>query len=197
MGASPKRAMGMGRGKIYPARHAGQLRNPLRRLIQSPPRLVASLDLEPDAVVLELGCGPGFFSQALAKAIPRGRLHLFDFQREMLRMARERMGRERAASFACVQGDGLALPYRDGTFDLVLLVTVLGELPDREACLAEAMRVLKPGGRLAISEARNDADFTGPGEVRALAEGVGFEFLSRRGLRWSYTALFRKPVEAR
>src|SRR5512145_652167 len=75
-----------GRG-AYPHELAFLLTLPLRRLIQPPARLVARLGLAPDARVLELGPGPGYFSVELARAVPRGRVVLYDLQREMLAKA--------------------------------------------------------------------------------------------------------------
>lgn len=193
MSDTRQREQGMGRGKIYPARHAGQLRHPLRALLQSPRRLVGNLPIPEDGWVLELGCGPGHFSPTLAAAAPQGRLQLFDFQRPMLAMARERLHEVGKSNFDCVQGDGMALPYRSTRFDLALLVTVLGEIPDPAACLREVWRALKPGGHLAISEGRNDADFHPVGAIRSLAEPVGFHFVRRHGPAWNYTAVFQKP----
>lgn len=195
MATTEKRELGLGRGKVYPARHARQLRNPIRNLIQSPARLVGSLPLAAEDVILELGCGPGFFSPTLAAKVSRGWLHLFDFQAEMLQMARERLTKAGIRRFDCVRGDGQALPYRGGQFDLVLLVTVLGEVPDRLACLREVRRVLRPTGHLAISESRTDPDFHSLAALRSLADEAGFQFVRSRGPRWNYTAIFARPAD--
>ena len=63
---------GLGRGKVFPAEKASSLLNPLRRLVQSPDRTVARMKLQEDARVLEVGCGPGFFSPSIARAVPHG-----------------------------------------------------------------------------------------------------------------------------
>jgi len=82
---------GLGRGKVFPAKHAGSLLNPVRRLIQSPTRMVERMALTRTDRVLEIGCGPGYFSRALADAVPEGSLVLFDLQVEMLEFARRRL----------------------------------------------------------------------------------------------------------
>ena len=189
------RERGMSRGKVYPAKHAGQLINPLRRLIQSPRRLVGSVGLSPDACVLEIGCGPGYFSPAIAAAVPAGRLAMFDYQQEMLTIARSRVRQRGLANFDCARGDGMALPYASGTFDAVFLILVLGEIPDEVACLREVARVLKNGGQAAISESRTDADFHRVAAVRALAEEAGLTFVRRHGPPFNYTAVFTGPGE--
>jgi ubiquinone/menaquinone biosynthesis C-methylase UbiE len=184
------REKGMGRGAIYPAKHARQLINPLRRLIQSPHRLVGNLGLSRDAAVLEIGCGPGYFSPAIAAAVPDGRLAIFDYQQEMLTIARSRLRQRDLANFDCTRGDGMALPYQGGSFDAVFVILVLGEIPDEVACLREVARVLKSGGQVAISESRTDADFHRVAAVRALAEQAGLQFVRRHGPPFNYTAVF-------
>src|SRR5437762_14369084 len=76
-----------GRG-TYPHELAGMLLFPLRRIVLSPERLVASLHLTRTSRVLEIGSGPGFFSIDVARAVPQGRLELLDIQAEMLPKAR-------------------------------------------------------------------------------------------------------------
>jgi len=62
--ADSRRASGFGleRGKVFPAAHARSLLNPLRKLVQSPERTVAAIRIGPADRVLELGCGPGYFT---------------------------------------------------------------------------------------------------------------------------------------
>jgi len=180
--------LGLGRGNVFPADHARSLLNPARRLVQSPTRTVAAMDLAEDARVLELGCGPGFFSPHLAAVA--GQLVLVDLQSEMLVLARERLDRGQGTGFA--QADGAALPVADGSFDAVLLATVLGEIPDPAACVAEVRRVLRPGGTLSIAETRRDSDYIPPADLQRLIEPRGFALVARRGPRWQYVARFRR-----
>lgn len=87
-----KSTLGLGRGKVFPAQRAASLLNPLRRLIQSPTRTVERMALAPTNKVLEIGCGPGYFSGAIAAAVPDGSLVLFDLQLAMLDLARKIAG---------------------------------------------------------------------------------------------------------
>lgn len=182
--------VGLNRGKVFPASHAQSLLNPARRLVQSPRRTVAAIGLRPRTRVLELGCGPGFFTPSLVRAAAGGRVLLVDLQTDMLRHARQRLGRHSAVTY--VQADGTALPVPDASFDAVFAATVLGEIPDHHRCLTEARRVLRPHGVLAVAETRRDSDFIAFGHLRALVEPVGFEFMNRRGSRWQYIARFQR-----
>ncbi len=184
------RELGVGRGKVFPAAKARSLLNPLRRLIQSPRRTVARLDLAGATRVLEIGPGPGYFSTELARAVPSGHVTLLDVQVEMLAMARRRLVPARNVGF--VQGDGARLPFASASFDAALVVAVLGEIPDPGGCLDELGRVIRAGGVVLFAETRRDSDFIALSDLRRDVERRGFAYVDRRGFRWEYTARFRR-----
>jgi ubiquinone/menaquinone biosynthesis C-methylase UbiE len=179
---------GLQRGKVFPASHARSLLNPLRRFVQSPERTVAAIGIGQDDRVLELGCGPGYFSAALVQATGGG-VVLLDLQAEMLEMTRERVPPQ-DSSFR-VQADGARLPFADASFDVVFVATVLGELPDRGECLDEVRRIVRPGGVLAVAETRRDSDFIALPTLKSLAAQHGFRLAEKRGVGWQYVARFR------
>jgi ubiquinone/menaquinone biosynthesis C-methylase UbiE len=174
---------------VFPAEKAQSLLNPLRRIIQSPRRTVARLQLASTARVLEVGPGPGYFSAALVEAVPRGHVVLLDLQPEMLTLARGRVG-ARASGVSYVCADASRLPLAPATFDAALVVLVLGEIPDRDGCIDELARLVRPGGAAVFAETRRDGDFVALPELRALVEPHGFGFVDRRGFAWEYTARF-------
>ena len=137
--------------------------------------------------MLEVGCGPGYFTPALIEAVPSGHVVMFDLQAEMLAMAAARVG----ATATALQGDATKLPLRSQSFDAVVVVLMLGEVPDRNGCLSEIRRVLRPGGIVLLAESRRDGDFIRFDDLRTLVAGHGFEFVDRRGPGWEYTARFR------
>ena len=180
---------GVGRGKVFPASKATSLLNPARRMVQSPTRLAERLGVSADARVLELGCGPGYFSPSLAAAVPSGQLVLADLQHPMLVHARDRVVAHRNVRF--VQADATCLPLDAGTFDAVVVVLMLGEVPDRDACIAECRRVLRADGVAFFAETRRDSDFIKRNQLRSLVEPHGFDLVESRGWSWEYTARFR------
>jgi len=184
-----ERTYGMARGKVFPADEARSLLNPLRRLVQSPRRTVAAMGLTGAERVLEVGSGPGFFSPHLADAVPRGQLTVVDLQIEMLALARERLlGR---VNVVLAEGDASCLPARDAAFDAVFLATMLGEVPDRDGCIAEVRRVVTDEGIVSIAETRRDSDFISLPELTDLLHSNGFTFLDRHGPGWQYVARFQ------
>jgi ubiquinone/menaquinone biosynthesis C-methylase UbiE len=78
-------------------------------------------------------------------------------------------------------------------FDRALLVTVLGEIPDRESALCEIFDALKPGGRLSVTEVIFDPHFQSRQSVARLAHSAGFREKAFHGNRIAYTLNFEKP----
>ena len=168
------------------------LDNPLRGLLISPRTLVERLALRPDARVLELGAGSGFFSVTLARQIPLGHLEVVDLQPRMLIKARRKLERARLQNVHLTQADAGSLPFPEGSFDVAVLVTVLGEIPDPGQCLRSVWRVLRPGGVVAFHEHLPDPDLIKPEELRRRVEAQGFIFQRSYGRWWNYTAIFAK-----
>ena len=112
------------------------------------------LDLRPNSRLLDVGCGTGRHLLELSRH-PATLVGL-DFARDDLRVMRyilDLTEKERpvAATMHAVQGDGERLPFPDDAFDQVICTETLEHVPDDRAILCELMRVLKPGGVLAVS----------------------------------------------
>ena len=182
-------------GTPMPHTLAPRLLNPIRGILLSPRGLVRRLELKPDFSVLELGPGPGYFSPAVAQAVPQGKLVLVDVQQEMLDMAKKRLDSKGVINVEYRQGDALSLPAETGSFDVAFLVSVLGEVPDRSACLLEVSRVLRSGGLLSVTEFKLwDPDFIPLPELKSSVEAAGFRYYSRHGRLFHYTLGFRKSA---
>jgi SAM-dependent methyltransferase len=116
---------------------------------------VADLDIEPGARVLDLGCGEGRHVHGLAMLTGADLVGL-DADAASLAKAAAGMADlpSGGGSVLWVRGDALRLPFADGAFDAVVCSEVLEHLQDVAAALAEMTRVLRPGGRLAVTVPR-------------------------------------------
>lgn len=156
----------------------------------------------PGERVLDLACGTGIVARTLAA---RRDLDVeitgLDFDPQMLAVAREASKRDGPGlEIDWHEGDAGALPFPDASFDLVLCQTAIQFFPDRATAMAEALRVLRPGGRIALNawygldrnpfwDALNRATvehlgggmvaqpfaLDDPAELEALLAGAGFE----------------------
>lgn len=109
--------------------------------------------LAPGERVLDLGSGAGF--DCLAAAVEVGRKGLvvgIDMTPEMVRLARRHAADAGATTVHFVQGRIECLPFPDATFDVVISNCVMNLCAEKERALAEACRVLRQGGRLAVAD---------------------------------------------
>jgi SAM-dependent methyltransferase len=104
--------------------------------------LVRVLALTGQCVVADVGAGTGALRGVIRSAAPAAQVVALDASAEMLRIARTRRG------VPAVLADALALPIADGVTDAVILAYVLFHLADPSLAIAEAARVLRPGGRV-------------------------------------------------
>jgi ubiquinone/menaquinone biosynthesis C-methylase UbiE len=142
--------------------------------------------------VLEVGAGSGFYSVEVARRISEGHLELLDLQPEMLKKAQQKLEAKGLSNVGYTLADAGVLPFKEDSFDALILVAVLGEIANQKAFLSEAHRVLRPDGILSISEHLPDPDFLSFAKVKSLVEREGFALLKRYGANWSYTVNFRK-----
>jgi ubiquinone/menaquinone biosynthesis C-methylase UbiE len=152
-------------------------------------RLRAVLRPEAGERILEIGVGTGYYSLDLAEWVgPEGRLELFDLQQEFLDHAMEAAAGRGLANLHPTQGDATALPYEDASVDAVVLIAVLGEIPDSDAALREIRRVLKPGGRLVVGELFGDPHFTTRAALERKGAAAGLQLEERSGNWFGYFA---------
>jgi ubiquinone/menaquinone biosynthesis C-methylase UbiE len=171
------------------------LENPYFEAVAGAKTVLERAGIRPGMRVLDAGCGPGRVTvPASALVGPSGRVVAVDIQRGMLEKLRDRVETKGLANVELVLtglGDG-KLPAE--MFDVALLVTVLGEIPDRRAALREIRRSLRPGGVLSVTEVLPDPHYQRVSRVRRLAGETGFRELSIIREWLSYTINFGKAT---
>ena len=141
--------------EVMSYRGAGWLERATRIEEEHPDELMAALPIEKGMLVVDIGCGSGYYARRMAAAVGReGSVLCNDIQPEMLRIATQLVEREGVANVSAVLGleDDPRLP--EGEVDLMLLVDVYHEFSQPEPMLHAMRDALAPGGIIALAEFR-------------------------------------------
>jgi ubiquinone/menaquinone biosynthesis C-methylase UbiE len=167
------------------------LTNVFRRLAQDPDRILGPF-VRPGDVVLDVGCGPGFFAVPLARMVGQsGRVVAVDIHPGMLERTRRRADRAEV-------GDRVRLHLASRTSlgldpgeraDLALAFWMAHEVPDTERLFAEIGAALKPDGRLLLVEPKLHVPGPSFAALIGLAEGAGFVRQGQPRIRLSRAVL--------
>lgn len=137
------------------------LGSPFRRLAELTlfgnvkPKFLDILNLSGDEVVVDVGCGSGFYSIQVAERLDIGRLLCVDVSEEMLAHLRRKVLRLKLDRRVDIHTGGATdLPLEDGIADLAISTALFHELEQPERAMDELTRVLKPGGRVVIADFR-------------------------------------------
>ncbi|MCC6798128.1 MAG: methyltransferase domain-containing protein [Candidatus Hydrogenedentes bacterium] len=131
------------------------LERPEREQEEMPAEVIKTMGLKPGDVVADIGCGTGYFTRRMAKAVaPDGKVYANDIQPEFIEMLKVNCAKEGITNFEPILGaeDDPKLPK--GGIDWILLTDVYHEFQQPKPMLARMLESLKPDGKVALIEYR-------------------------------------------
>jgi ubiquinone/menaquinone biosynthesis C-methylase UbiE len=169
----------------------------LRRKIHPPELVVKRSGIKEGLRVLEVGCGSGAITTCAARTVgQKGKVYALDIQQKMLQQLECKLSQPENQDLKNIElfkSSAYELPFDDNSLDLVYMVSVLPEIPDKQRTLEEVKRVLKINGILAVTEFWIDPDYPLKSTTITWGKRAGFVVENFFGNFWNYTVRFRKP----
>ncbi|MFX1264707.1 MAG: class I SAM-dependent methyltransferase [Promethearchaeota archaeon] len=167
---------------------------PYRNRAQPPSMVVEAINPRPGMNVVEIGCGSGLYTVAVAKAVqPDGMVYAVDIQEGMLEKLKNRMKREAVENITPVLADAEGqIPLEDGIADAVFSVAVMPEIPDPIKAMHEVRRLMTDDGVFAEAEFLLDPDFPLRRTVVKWASEAGLVLDRQIGSAFRYVLVFHK-----
>lgn len=174
---------------VCPVKIAGMLDNSLRRLIQNPKKILEPF-IQNGMTVLDLGCGPGFFSIEIAKMLSNsGKVIAADLQMGMLDIVKRKiLGTEletRIELHKCEE-DKVGINEK---VDLIIAFYMVHEVPDQDSLFRELKTILKPNGKIYIIEPKLHVSKSSFEEMNNRIKELGFKIIDRPKIIFSRTVL--------
>ena len=167
-----------------------------RKVMQPPEKIISRSGIDRGMNVLEIGCGSGAFTTDVARAIGnKGILSALDIEIKMLKQVSSKLNRienKDIKNVKLVQASAYALPFSKESFDIVYMVAVFQEIPNKGKALKEINRVLKNNGILSISEFIVDPDYPLKSTTIKMVQRTGFNLNIVSGNFFNYTITFGK-----
>ncbi|MEA2082324.1 MAG: class I SAM-dependent methyltransferase [Elusimicrobiota bacterium] len=177
--------------RVCPVERAGGLDNRIRRWFQNPQKILRPY-IEKGMTVLDIGCGPGYFSIDMAQLVGKsGRVIAADFQEGMLQKLRDKIqGTELEQRITLYKCEENKINVSENV-DFVLVFYMLHEVPNQEEFLNEIGSILKPNGQIFIAEPPFHVSKSAFEETIRKAENAGFTLLERPKVLLNKTAVLK------
>ncbi|WFN34899.1 class I SAM-dependent methyltransferase [Methanogenium sp. S4BF] len=182
--------------RVCPMSEARHMDNFFRRFIH-PPKYIFGRFIHTGDTVIDIGCGPGFFSCPIARMVGEtGRVIAIDLQDGMLAMLREKAAKEGVSSVIEVRKAELSRLNTGcrGDADFALAFYVMHELPDILQGFREVAAALRPGARMLVAEPFMHVSAGEYDETCRLAGVAGFAVVERPRILFSRAVVLEKMV---
>ncbi len=133
--------------------------------------------------VADIGCGPGYFTVPLAKALADGKLYALDIDGEMLDACRERVAQTRMGNVEILESDEFDFPLEAGSLDGIFMAFVIQQSPDKPRFLQAARQLLRSRGWGTVLEWYKKETPTGPPLERRVDPQEMEELVKTAGFR--------------
>lgn len=182
----------MSKNKVCSVEKAGSLDNKIRRFLQNPKKILTPY-IKEGMTVLDLGCGPGFFTIEIARMTGNsGKVIAADLQEGMLRIVKDKIKDTPLEQIISVHKCEEKKIGLNETIDFVLAFYFIHEVPDQDVLFKEIYSILKPGGEMLIVEPPLHVSKSGFKNMLMKIKSAGFSIVSEPKLFINKAVLIKK-----
>lgn len=183
---------------IFDPKRIAVLESEERKNWQNSGEIINLLELKPDYVVADLGCGTGYFSIPMARKVKK--VYGIDIQNEMLTFLEQKIRKQKIENIKTLLSKENKIPLQDQSVNLLISVNTLHEFRDKGSIINEMRRVLKADGQIAIVDFRKEDTNVGPPvsirvskeQAKSLFKKNGLKALKTYDLKFHYLIFFGK-----
>ena len=188
----------MKESRVFDPKNVDILEAEDRKTWQNPEEILGSIELKPDYVTVDLGCGSGFFTLPLSRKVKK--VYGIDVPKEMLEFLEQKIQRQRIRNIEPLLSGEDEIPLENESVDLLITVNTLHEFRDKEKMIGEMRRVLRQDGKAMIVDFKKEDTGFGPPvsirvsreQARRLFEKNDFAVLKSQDLKYHYLMVFRR-----
>ena len=183
---------------VFDPAHINVLESENRKAWQDPEAILEQIDIKPDYVAVDLGCGSGFFTVPLSGKVRK--VYGIDIQKEMLDFLEQKIRNLKIGNIETLLSTKDVIPLETETVDLLITANTLHEFHDKLRIINEIHRVLKTGAQAVVIDFKKEDTGNGPpvairvaqDTAEKLFEEHGFAVVKSRQLQYHYLLVFRK-----
>lgn len=151
----------------FDVKKLAKLNNTERFKMLNPDVIWGIFNLKNNAIIIDIGAGTGFFAKEFAKKIPNGKLFAADSSKMMIEWMKTNLDEKNITPILCSESE---VPLDDEIAELIYTINVHHELLEPEKFLKEALRLLKPNGKIAVIDWKKTETKDGPPIEKRISE---------------------------
>lgn len=188
----------MKKSHVFDPKNIDVLEMEERRIWQNPEEILGTVEIKPDFVAADIGCGSGFFTVPLSQRVKK--VYAIDIQKEMLEFLEQKTQKLKIKNIELILSKENEIPLKNESIDLLISINTLHEFYDKERMIEEMRKVLKLYGKALIVDFKKENTGFGPPiairvskeQAKNLFDKKGFTFLKSKDLMYHYLLVFSK-----
>jgi ubiquinone/menaquinone biosynthesis C-methylase UbiE len=173
----------MNKTHVFDPKHVAVLEMEQRKLWENPEQILGLVEIRPDFVAADLGCGSGFFTLPLAEKVEK--VYAIDMQKEMLEILEQKIRKRKIRNIELMLSEENEIPLENESVELLITVNTLHEFGDKERMIKEMHGVLKPKGKALIVDFKKESTGFGPPVSIRVSKEQAITFFEKNGFKTS------------